>query len=331
MLKRFLDNWPYKLAAVIIAIMLRFYVSAQLNPHETKEFPVTVVHVPEGYYERDATPSVNLVLSGMANALDDMRPTDITAMVDASNAHSGRNSGLPIMVSVAPELRDRITVDSKSPATASLTLEPLLTVRRPVHVLFTHTAAAGYTYGQAVVSPAAAKVTAPESLVSSIRDLVVDVDAQMDESQSSGAGPIDGSYEIVARDDVGRRVNGVSVLPVRAHVQIPIIRVASVKTVPIAPTIVGRPKAPLAVTGALADPSFVTLSGPADELAKISVVMTSPIDVAGSSANLRRTTTLELPAGVTASTSKNATITVSIGTLSSAPAAISASPKPVGH
>jgi YbbR domain-containing protein len=162
-----------------------------------------------------------------------------------------------------------------------------------------------------------AKVIAPESEINDIHDLVVDVDESIDETKWATAGPIDGRYDIVPRDEQGRRIPGATVDPAEAHVTIPIIRVASSKTTPISPTIVGRPSATAAITGAVVNPPFVTLSGAADDLAKISVIMTSPIDVSGASGDIRRATTLITPAGITVSTSKNVIVTVHIGAISS--------------
>ena len=313
MIRRLLNNWPYKLAALILAIMLWFYVNAQRNPRASRDFPITVLHVPDRYQLRDATSKVTLQLSGSAAALEDVRLSDISATVDAGSAHTGANRGLPIIVSVVPEYRDRIIIDSKSPGTAALTLEPLANVRRTVHLLFTHAAAPGYTYGPPVVKPVIANVIAPVSQITNIHDLIVDVDARIDESQASDAGPIDGRYQIFARDDAGRLVPGASVVPSEAHVVIPIIRVASVKSTPISPTIIGQPALPAIITGAVVDPPFVTLSGAADDLSKIGVVMTSPIDVSGATSDLRRSTTLITLPGVTASTSRSVTVTVHIG------------------
>jgi YbbR domain-containing protein len=312
-IKRLSNNWPYKLAALILAVMLRFYVSATNNPQRTKDIDISVVHVPDNFVQRDATSKVTLHLSGPANALDDLRPTDITAIVDASTAHTGVNRGLPIQVTVVPDYRDRITIDSKTPPTAMVNLEALDTVRRSVHVLFTHAAAPGYTYGPPVFSPITAKVIAPESEITDIHDLVVDVDSRMDDTQTSDAEPVNGHYEIVARDDAGRPIEGATVIPPDADVTIPIVRVASIKTAPVSPTIVGKPSPTAAVLGAVVYPPFVTLSGAADDLARIGVVMTAPIDVSGATSDIRRTTTLMTPPGVAVSTTKSVTVTVEIG------------------
>lgn len=312
MFKRLLDNWPYKLAALIIAILLNFYVSAQLNPQMSKDFPVAIIHVPDGLYKREATSTVTLQLSGSSNALDGLRGTDIIATVDASTAHAGMNRNLPINVAVVPEYRDRVAIAGRQPAVASVLLEKLETVRRPIRIIFTHTAATGYAYGIPALTPGYVKVSAPESVIDQIKDVVVDLDERLDEGHWADTSPIDKVVDIEARDGDGRKVLGTTMMPEDARITVPIVRVASVKTVPIAPAIVGRPATGQLVSGAVVEPTFAILSGPADILARTSVVMTSPIDVTGATSDMQRTATLEAPAGLTATASRKVTVTVQI-------------------
>ncbi|MDR3710283.1 MAG: CdaR family protein [Capsulimonadaceae bacterium] len=333
MFTRLLDNWPYKIFSVIIAIGLYFYVSGQLNPQMTKDYPVTVIHVPEGLSKKDATPTVTLQLSGSAGALDGLRATDISATVDASVAHAGVNRNLPVTVNVVPEYRDRIAIVGEQPSVAVVTLDKLESERRPVHVIFTHAAATGYAYGTPLASPATVKLVAPQSVLDAIKDVVVDLDERLDEGHWADTSPIDRVVEIEARDGDGRRIAGVTAMPAEARVTVSIVRVASVKTVPISPAIIGRPASSAAVSGAVVDPSFAILSGPADILAKTNVVMTSPIDVTGAGSDLRRTATLEAPQGLTATTSRKVTVTVQIVPVSQTPppppAPVSATPTPL--
>ncbi len=315
MLTRLLENWPYKLAAVVIAIALRGYVSAQMNPRTVVNVPVTVLHVPDGYERRDSTPTVRVQVTGSATVLDGLRQSDISATVDAYSARNGVNRNLPIAVSIIPELRNQIQIETKTPSTANVTLEQVGKSRHQLRVLFTRMPPPGYTYGVPVIVPANAEVSAATSVLDTVHELVVDVDADTTDALSTTPTPIDGRYEISACDEADHKIAGVSILPVTAHVTIPLIKVASVKTVPIAPMVVGKPSAPNVLIGAATEPALATISGPADVLDRTNVIMTAPVDITGATADMSRSVQLVPPMGIVI----NSTRTVSVSIRISAP------------
>jgi YbbR domain-containing protein len=295
-----------------MAIALRGYVSAQMNPRTIVNVPIAVIHVPDGFQKRDSTASVRIQLAGASTALDGLRQSDITATVDAAGAHAGINHSLPITVAVIPELRNQIQIESKTPATASVTLEQITTMRRQVHIYFTKAPPSGYSYGVPVITPSVVVVSAPSSSMASIRDVVADVDGGVPDPATSQPVDIDGKFDVIARDDEGSRISTATISPSTVHVVIPLIRASSVKTVAIAPMVVGRPATGYVLSGASSEPALATITGAPDVLNRTSVIMTSAVDVAGATGDIQKATVLEPPPGVSLSSGRNVVVTVKI-------------------
>jgi hypothetical protein len=297
MLSRYLENWPYKLLALAIAIVLRVYVGNTMNPRSSKPMtvPVIVQGVSDNFVVTNATPNVALQISGPPAIIDSLGPSDIEATVNVGRAHSGANGALPIAITIAPDLRSQVSVDSKTPNGAAVYLDTKSDITMKVRADFSRSAPVGYEYQLPTVSPALARVDGPESVLGTISRLVVfaDVDSAMVTPTT-----IDDTDDIVAVDRNNTQVMGVTITPSQAHVTIPIRKVAAYKSLVISPQIVGSPKYPLRVSQVDVYPTNTVVSGAAPLLAQTSVVMTQPVDLSEQTDTFTQTVKLSLPDGL---------------------------------
>jgi YbbR domain-containing protein len=312
MLARLLNNWPIKLLALAIAIVLRVYVGNVTNPQETKQLtvPIIVTGVPDNLIATDYTQNVTITFTGNPEIIDSLGPSDIAANVNLSRAHSGANPGLQIVISEPPDLRDQIQIENKKPTGAAVYLDTKGSINLGVRAEFTRFAPVGYEYELPTVTPTTARVDGPESLLKSINKLVVFADTDSDVMASPTT--IDDMGDIVPVDGGNHQVEGVTVTPAQAHFVIPIRKIGALKSLVISPQVIGALHYPLRISQVDVDPTTIVVSGPAPLLAQTSVALTMPIDVTAQTGTFRQTVRLDLPAGLTAVTSPNVDVTVHI-------------------
>jgi YbbR domain-containing protein len=87
----------------------------------------------------------------------------------------------------------------------------------------------------------------------------------------------------------------VTAQPQNVQVTLPVGEGALSRTVPVVPTVTGRPKPGLSVALLEASPSVVTVRGPQDAVLNLSVLLTEPVDISTLEGEFRRTVRLRLP------------------------------------
>jgi YbbR domain-containing protein len=306
MLTRFLDNWPYKLMAIALAIALRVYVGNTMNPRSTKTMtvPVYLKNVPDNLVPTGWTQNVALEVSGTPSEIDNLEQSDVEATVNLARAHSGPNPALPISVKILGQ----VDKDSMTPSGAVVYLDTKGTVSLKLHSEFAGTAPEGYEYSEPTISPAFARVDGPQTLLNAIRRLVVFVD--VDSNGPSTPTTVDDTDDIVAIDGNNAQVQGVTITPKQAHVIIPIKKASEFKSLVISPLIVGSPKYPLRVSQVDVNPTMMTVSGPGSLLSQTSVILTDPVDLSQQADTFTQSVKLDLPTGLTSLHSPTVQVTV---------------------
>jgi len=314
MLARLLDNWPYKLLAIAIAIVLRVYVGNATNPQTTKQLtvPINITNVPPGLVPTQSTPDVTISFSGPPDLIGTLSASDIQASVNLDRAHEGDNTALPITVGLTSILRDQVQKDSMAPTGAEVYLDSKGHIIMSVHADFSGTAPVGYQYQLPTVEPATASVDGPESMLKSISRLVVFADPYSDSLATPTT--IDDIGQIVALDNRSAQIDGVTITPAQAHVIIPIRKVGALKSLVISPQIVGSPRYPLRVSEVDVNPEMVVVSGPAPLLSQTSIALTLPVDLSKETDTFTQMVKLDLPAGLTAIQNQPVQVTVHMTT-----------------
>ncbi len=311
---RLIENWPYKIAALAIAILLKIYVAGVNDPHTARQMtvPISLNRVPDNLVVSDATPMVTLQISGSQSSLDALSSTSFTATVDLGRAHAGVNQPLAIDVIPTAGTSPDINVETLSPRTASVTMDVKRHARFPVHIDFRRVAPSGLAYGTPSVMPEFATVEGPDSAVSKIATLAVYADEALT-GEASHPGIIDGIGTIVPLDGQQTPIPGLTVIPQQAEIRVPVMRQAAVKDLIVDALVTGTPKYPAQVESVEVLPSRLSVTGAPDMLAQTSVVTTAPIDITNATGDVRRTTTVTLPTGLTLVQKQDVEVIVHIG------------------
>ena len=315
------ENLLYKLLALAFALALHFYVAGQSNPASSRTLlvPLAAQNVPAGLlWDERAAPHVAVTVSGPADDLSRLTAGEVTAFVDLKGAHAGKNPGLLVQTSLAPESGAvSIAPGDVQPATLTLPLDAKSRRRLRITVTPPGTAPLGYAFRSPQITPEAATVEGSREAVGAVAQLAVKADAD------ASAGAVDDDLPVVALDASGGQVEGVMVSPASAHVHIALARVPAAKTLLVSPMLTGTPPYPYKVTDVQVSPASVTVTGRPDVLARAATVPTAALDLSGATADVTRQVPCALPSGVSAVGPNIVTVTVRI-----APAPAPSSPAP---
>lgn len=293
----------YGLLSLGIATVMWLYVAIGQNPQVERPMNVDL-HV-RGLSTTQvvvqAPSRVQVRVQGPRSAVAALTPSLLDAFVDLSGLRPGEHR-VPVYVLTPPDVR----VLDRSPAEALVVLDTLIERRLPVEVSLTGTPPEGVTLGQPRVAPDHVVISGPASQVDEVRHVLVTLDTTQLRQQ------VVTSLPVHLEDVNGQEVRGLTVDPSVVEAALPVREGVITKVVPIVPTIVGTPRAPLTVTGITTNPATVTLTGSGALLKDVHSVTTASVDVGRASRDLARRAALVLPPGVSAPV-REVTVVVRIG------------------
>lgn len=293
----------YGLLSLGIATVMWLYVAIGQNPQVERPMNVDL-HV-RGLSTTEvvvqAPSRVQVRVQGPRSAVAALTPSLLDAFVDLSGLRPGEHR-VPVYVLTPPDVR----VLDRSPAEALVVLDTLIERRLPVEVSLTGTPPEGVTLGQPRVAPDHVVISGPASQVDEVRHVLVTLDTTQLRQQ------VVTSLPVHLEDVNGQEVRGLTVDPSVVEAALPVREGVITKVVPIVPTIVGTPRAPLTVTGITTNPATVTLTGSGALLKDVHSVTTASVDVSRASRDLARRAALVLPPGISAPV-REVTVVVRIG------------------
>ncbi|WP_206830576.1 YbbR-like domain-containing protein [Alicyclobacillus fructus] len=169
-----------------------------------------------------------------------------------------------------------------SPATVTVTLEPRVTVERPIRLSVVGTPSQGYVLGKPQLGAGVVDISGAASSVQSVAEVAGVVDA-------SGLSQTETRLvDLLPLDASGKAVPGVTVTPSSIAVTLPVTSAS--QTVKLTPAVTGSPAAGYAVASVRLSPGSAVEQGlPASQLP--SEGLRVPIDVTG----LAKSTTVSVP------------------------------------
>ena len=297
-------NWPLKLAALVLAVLL--YVGL-VATQDSQSYPgpirVDAINLPPGTVVTNQLKTVDEVRYVAPADLGRLTAQDFRATVDLSNVPP---TGAPTSVRVEVEAIDpRVTILDVVPATIPVVLDQSVTATVPVRVN-RGAAPAGVVVGETTYTPEQVSVTGPSTAVK--RVVAVEVAVSLDSSGIS----VDQELEGTPVDASGAAVTGVNLSPATVHVTIPVYTNKQSKTMPINPVLQGTPAPGFRVASVTVSPLTATLEGEASQLASMVSADTAPIDITGATRAVSQEVALALPTGVTAVDAASVEVTVQI-------------------
>lgn len=297
----------FGLAVLSVALACGIWVFITDTEQSTKtgwfrgDIPVQPVSVPEGLTLAALPPDVTVRIEAPEDVFDNLAVEDFRATINLAGAAVGV-SDVEVRVQVLSEAD--VKVIQVLPDRLSVELKPVVSQLVPVVADVVGSPPIGYEAQQPALSPQQVLVSGPEDLVKQVKSAVATVNL------SGAVGGVRQSYSLVARDDRGFIVAGVSLEPDNADVEVKVEQRQFERLVAVSPSVRGSPAAGYNVTAVEVDPPSVTLLGPSDILNVTSVVLTDDIDVSGASSDIFRTVSLRLPSSV--SVSGGATVSVRV-------------------
>lgn len=307
-------DFPLKAIAVVIAILFWVAIMQNLTPSAISvafdgRVPVDRPEVPSGYVLRGALGDVGVTLRGAPGVVDRVALSDLKATLDVSSLMLGQAEpqDARVMVTAAKE---GVEVVDVVPLTVSVRIERVISRTVAVQSRFANEPPTGTRAGESEVTPTEVKVTGPESDVARVTAVLGTVrfgDAHTDvEAPATPAIPVDAA---------GTPVDGLQVEPGVVTVKVPVIPIATTRTVPVVFTLRGTVAPGYWVVGVAMDPFAVTVRGDEKVLATLDRLETLPIDVGDLNATRTSTVGLSVPDGVTLLKPTDVTVTVTVQTL----------------
>ncbi|MEX2046371.1 MAG: CdaR family protein [Chloroflexota bacterium] len=305
-------DFPMKAAAVVIALVFWVAIVQNAAPGVISvafdgRVPVERPdNVPSGYVLRGALGDVGVTLRGAPGVADRVALADLRATLDVSSLTLGQAESQDARVLVTV-VKEGVEVVDVSPPTVSVRLERLTTRTVVVQSRFANEPPAGTRAGESVVTPTEVNVTGPESDVARVTAVLGTVrfgDAQTDvEAPSTPAIPVDAT---------GTPVDGLQVEPGVVTVRVPVMPIATTRTVPIVFTLRGVVAPGYWVAGVAMDPFAVTVRGDENVLSTLDRIETMPIEVGDLNATTSQTVALSVPPGVTLLRETDVRVTVTV-------------------
>ncbi len=308
-------DFPLKAIAVVIAVL--FWVANLLNATPrvvvvTFDGRVPVErpdNIPTGYVVRGQLGDIGVTLRGLAGVADRVALADLHATLDVRTLTLGQSEPQDARVTVTVA-KEGVEVVDVSPPTVSVRVERVTSRTVVVQPKFANDPPTGARAGDPTVSPTEVSVTGPESDVARITAVLGTVrfgDAQTDiEAPNTPAIPVDAA---------GVPIDGLQVEPGVVTVKVPVLPIATTRTVPVVFTLRGVVAPGYWVVGAAMDPFAVTVRGEEAVLSTLDRIETLPIDVGDLNATRTLTVALSVPAGVTLLRPTDVTVTVTVRAL----------------
>ena len=308
-----LTSLPLGLLSFALALLIWVTVTNEENPsirrQLVQEIPVEQVNVPRGLLPTNTVPAkVAVTITGPRNAVNDVRPEDVSVRVDLSRLDEeiGRVPEATVVRPVRAEVRRRGVRAEVSPDVVRVTLEREERRDVPVCVEKVDVPPPGFSVDEPIVTePATVTVTGPRRIIDTVEcagakvrltGLTVSLQSQV---------------LLEPRDAAGRAVGGVAVQPPTALLSARIRQDLFPRQVVIDVRLTGRPAPGFTVTSVRADPTLATVVGPLDVVQGLSSVATEVIDIEGARSDIVRAVSLQIPPGVS-SGERRSVVTISL-------------------
>lgn len=134
MKRRLLENFGLKVTAVIMAIILWFFVISKGQSEISIDVPVELKNIPQGLESvNHGTKTVSVSLKGQDRLLRNMKPSDVRVPVDLSKAKKGK--GIYYINKEDVKHPPSMSIRGITPSSVSVMLEETLTKTVSVHAV----------------------------------------------------------------------------------------------------------------------------------------------------------------------------------------------------
>lgn len=175
------NNIGMKVVSVVIAVLIWLLVANINDPVRTERFtdvPVKIINeqalTDQGYaYEVTEGSEVTIIAKGKSSILRSMSESDFEVVADFSKL--SKVNAIPIDVS-AKKYDDQLELSLGTINTMKISIDEIVSISLPVDIVVKGDVADGYAVGDMVGTPNLVRVTGPENLLSSAKEIRAEVD-----------------------------------------------------------------------------------------------------------------------------------------------------------
>jgi len=282
------------LIAIILATLVWVAAINEQNPPREDDYnqniPIAVIPPADGLITTDKLPeAVRLRLRAPESSWDDLSPSKFKATLDLSKLPAGFND-VPIAVAVSDP---QVEIMEKKPQSVSINLQAEQVVSLPVAVQIMDTPPLGYVNRSPSIEPETVVIKGPASIIEKVTEAVTEV--YIGGSKET----IERDGEVILHDRDGRRVDGLTLLPERVQVTVPVEQRFGYKDVSVRAVVNGQVAPGYRVSNISVDPPTITIVGNPTVLGDISgFIETAQIDLSQATESIVRTVPLNLPNGI---------------------------------
>ena len=286
----FQRNLPAKIFALLVAIVLWFFVMNDQNPSIDGSFtvPLNVVNAPEGYKISRSDDTIKIKVRGPRSLFVSAAASEFKAYVSLDGVEEGRNS-----IKVQTVLPQGFELVEASPDVVTVTVEKIVQRQVKVDLIVTGASAQGTTVAKVEQNVSSVTVEGPKSSVDEVARVIGYV------GLSGNKEDFNISVPLTAVNSDGREVEDVRVTPKSAEASVQLARGLSKKVVEIKPVFSGELPAGYVLDRVRIDPSKIEIAGASTILDSLTAIDTEKIQLATETKSFHKEVQLELPEGVT--------------------------------
>lgn len=293
------NNTGMKVLSVLIAVLIWILVANINDPVRTERFsgiPVRIINESAltdlGYaYEVVEGEEVSITVEGKRSILNEMSVTDFQAVADFSKL--SEVDAIPIDVT-ARKYANQLDITLGNVNTMKIKKDAVVSVSVPVNIILEGSPAEGYAVGSMTGTPNLVKVTGPENLLSSAKEIRAEVDIDgISNDVTTTADPVlyDDNDEVIDSTQVQMDTSSIDVD----------VQLWKTKMVDVNLQTTGIPADGYEMTSFDYEPKQILIAAPDDVLEDITSITLPSISVEGLTQNYEESITLDedlLPDGV---------------------------------
>ena len=297
-LRWLVSNLSTMILALVLAVVVWISAVTAANPNieQTRSVPLDLIGLdPDMMVVGNVATQVRVTLEAPSSVMDSMSASEkaVQAWVDISGLEPGTHD-LEVQVQINPAYRP-VRRSSVIPDIISITLEPLLTRTYPVNLDVTGEPAVGYQKGRLSSEPSSITISGAASLVTQIEE----VNASMDISGATET--IERDVALVAVDQNGKPVSGVTITPSDVSVTQPIFLQGGYRNVIVRVVTTGQPANGYKLTNITVSPLNMVVFSSDPQLVNDlpGYVETEPVDLTDAVDDIDTYVAINLPEDVT--------------------------------
>ena len=298
-------NFTYKIAALIMAFLLWFYVYQSQNPLTEQVFtvPLEPMNISEDLVLREQNTNIQLRVQGGKKEIDNLTASDIRAYVELSTLEAGEHT-----LSVRAALPDGIQLVSVTPQEMKVNLDRIENKQVPVTFEISgEFESEGNLLLDPVITPEEVIVYGASTYLDDIETAFVSVDL----STLTTAQTL--NLPVQLRDAEGNILTrNVQIEPASVDIFLPVVSEQPDRVLPVSVSIIGSPAPGYQLSRVVVEPATLRVFGSTQELLNLNSLETVTIDITDFKASSVQQVDVVLPNGITVADSRTVNVVLEI-------------------